>query len=178
MTYFSDLTTYTYGPAGTSEPGGSDPSVQNIGWLSIGMSFPTAPPDPRFVERLWRFCRISINEARGVHVCEFCNTLTSNTVRNNEEELLLGAAEIRVVGVRGRLYAAPNLVFHYVVTHNYSPPEEFVHAVVTGPAPPEVDYFTILGERGLTWSDTEGPAKSKPFRFVKTAAGVIKVDVE
>lgn len=174
MTQFMDLTTYTYGAADSPKT-----SAQNIGWLALGMSFPTASPDARFVDRLWRFCKISVGQTRGLHECDLCHSRESGVARHNAEELLLGSAEIRVGGIQERLYAAPNLIFHYVVSHNYSPPAEFVHAVLMGPCPPEDGYFDLLSKLGLIWSDTLVPEKgSKPFRFVKTSEGVIKVEDE
>lgn len=174
MTQFMDLTTYTYGAADNPEV-----SAQNIGWLAAGVKFPTASPDPQFIERLWRFCKISVGQTRGLHECELCRSRDANVARRNEEELLLGSAEIRVAGIQGRLFAAPNLIYHYVVSHNYSPPAEFVHAVLTGSCPPEDGYFDLLSKLGLTWNDTLVPEKgSKPFRFVKTSEGVVKVEDE
>ena len=38
------------------------------------------------------------------------------------------------------LYAAPNLIFHYVRDHAYKPPQEFIDAVLTGPAPDSAAY--------------------------------------
>ena len=41
----------------------------------------------------------------------------------------LGSAEIRVQGIDGAVYAAPNLIYHYMANHNYLPPEEFLGAI-------------------------------------------------
>ena len=46
---------------------------------------------------------------------------------------LLGSAELRLVGRDGAVYAAPDLVLHYVEHHNYLPPHEFVEAVMLSP---------------------------------------------
>jgi len=90
---------------------------------------------------------------------------------------LLGSAEIRVISGQGQLYAAPNLIYHYVVSHNYSPPPEFVLAVLEGPCPPEEGYYHLLTKMGIDWSNTLVPERgSKSFRFVKTPEGVVKVD--
>ncbi|MEW6206883.1 MAG: hypothetical protein AB1631_00845 [Acidobacteriota bacterium] len=41
-----------------------------------------------------------------------------------------GSGEIRVRG-RGRIrYAAPTLIYHYIETHRYLPPQEFIEAVL------------------------------------------------
>jgi len=174
MAQFTDLTTYTYGAADSAEA-----SAQNIGWLASGVAFPKASPDPQFVARLWRFCTISVGQTRGLHRCELCQSRDSNVPRRNDEQLLLGSAEIRVAGIQGRLFAAPNLIYHYVVSHSYSPPAEFVQAVLTGPCPPEDGYFDLLSKLGLAWSETLTPEMGgRPFRFVKTSEGVIKVEDE
>jgi hypothetical protein len=92
-------------------------------------------------------------------------------------ELLLGSAEIRIISGQGQLYASPNLIFHHVVGHDYSPPPEFVRAVLMGPCPPEDGYYELLNKLGLEWSNTLIPDQSrKSFRFVKTPEGVVKVE--
>jgi len=50
--------------------------------------------------------------------------------------LNLGSAEIRVKGANGVVYGAPNLVYHYVVAHDYLPPAAFIDAVCRW-SPPE-----------------------------------------
>ena len=68
--------------------------------------------------------------------------------------LYLGSAEIRVFGPRGKIYAAPNLLFHYVTAHHYKLPNEFVQALALAPTPPEPSYFDRLSELDLEWSET------------------------
>jgi hypothetical protein len=41
----------------------------------------------------------------------------------------LGNGEIRVRALDGRIYVAPVLIYHYVVSHGYLPPGEFIAAV-------------------------------------------------
>lgn len=172
MTHFRDLTPYSYGAADSPNAG-----ARNIGWLAAGVDFPTSPPDQSFVDRLWLFCKVSIGQTRGLHECELCRSRDANAARRNEEELLLGSAEIRAIGEQGQLYAAPNLIYHYVVSHNYSPPPEFVHAVLLGPCPPEDAYYERLSKLRLNWSSTLVPDRSdKSFRFVKTPEGVVKFE--
>jgi hypothetical protein len=62
------------------------------------------------------------------------------TLEFEGEVLKLGSAEIRVFGRSGVIYAAPNLIFHYVKDHAYRPPREFIDAVVTGPGPETTEY--------------------------------------
>jgi hypothetical protein len=70
-------------------------------------------------------------------------------VTRNGEELLLGSAEIRVFGKGELIYAAPNLIYHYVSVHCYKPPEEFLQALEEGPSPPGSEYFKRLTNLNL-----------------------------
>ena len=172
MTYFRDLTPYSYGAAGCAESG-----ARNVGWLTADVDFPTLSLDSQFVDRLWRFCKVSVGQTRGFHKCELCSSREAHVARRDGEELLLGSAEIRVVSSQGRLFAAPNLIYHYVASHNYSPPPEFVLAVLQGLCPPEDGYYEMLSTFGLNWSKTRIPEQvGKPFRFVKTPEGIVKVE--
>jgi hypothetical protein len=172
MTHYLDLTAYSYGATKNSEA-----SARNVGWLAAGFHFPTSPADPKFVERLWRYCAVSVGQTRGLHECDICRSRSANEVERGDEKLLLGSAEIRVVSREGHVYAAPNLIYHYVVDHSYAPPPEFVGAVLTSPCPPEQAYLAALSRLGVEWGQTLVPDRnSKSFRFVKTAGGVIKVE--
>src|SRR5689334_5603501 len=99
MAYFRDLTPYSYAPA---EP--SDATARNVGWLTLGINFPTAPSDAQFADRLWQYCKVSIVRTRGLHKCELCCSHEANIAARNNEELLLGSAEIRVISTQGQIY--------------------------------------------------------------------------
>jgi hypothetical protein len=43
--------------------------------------------------------------------------------------MVLGSAEIRVKGAGGKVYAAPNLIYHYMKDCGYLPPQEFLGAL-------------------------------------------------
>jgi hypothetical protein len=91
--------------------------------------------------------------------------------------LLLGSAEIRVISNTGVIYAAPNLIYHYVHAHSYAPPAGFVEAVLAGPCPPDQAYFDTLSNLGEKWNSTSQPMEgAKWFRFVKTPEGIVRVE--
>jgi len=73
-----------------------------------------------------------------------------------EDKLFLGMAEIRVFAKSGKIYAAPNLIYHYVKDHSYAPPDPFVEAVLTTSRPPDPQYFEQLESAELNdlWWDT------------------------
>jgi hypothetical protein len=138
MAYYPDLSTYTYCNSEESA------RALNVGWLSAAQPYLQGEVPAGFTERLWAFCRTRVNQTRGFHDCEFCSA-NSHTPRRGEETITIGSAEIRVFGSDGRVYAAPNLIYHYVVEHHYEPPEEFISAVLDGPLPQSPDYEALAG---------------------------------
>jgi len=82
---------------------------------------------------------------RGFHGCNLCSEKTGYlSAKRDGEELKLGSAEIRVIGVDGKIYAAPNLIYHYITVHNYRPPDEFIDAVLNGPRPDSHEYIKYI----------------------------------
>ncbi|WP_449343591.1 DUF7919 family protein [Streptomyces yaanensis] len=69
--------------------------------------------------------------SRGWHSCTLCPEYTEHTATSARAGFAyrLGHAEIRAVSDDGVLYAAPNLIIHYVVDHLYGLPAEFIDAV-------------------------------------------------
>jgi hypothetical protein len=129
MVYYPDLSPYVYIPRGS---GGC---TLNVGWLDAEHAYPHDAVPDAFVERLWVFCRKKMLQTRGYHTCELCDALLEAPfqAQRDAEILKLGWAEIRVFGAADCVYAAPNLIYHYVVDHHYHPPEEFIYAAAGHP---------------------------------------------
>jgi hypothetical protein len=144
MAYYPDLSPYTYYHRGVG------PSIVNVGWLAGKHEYPQGAVPDLFIERVWVFCRQPMFQTRGFHVCELCtmSPLEEPWARRGEEILHLGSAEIRVFRENGIVYAAPNLIYHYVVEHHYCPPEEFIQAVLEGPLPGSPEYEALKKEKG------------------------------
>jgi hypothetical protein len=86
--------------------------------------------DTQLVDRLLMLCKKNpVNRTRGWHHCPFCS-LYPVTMTIDGEEISLGSAEIRLIGEGHLIFAAPDLVCHYMATHNYRPPDEFMAALV------------------------------------------------
>ena len=131
--YFADLSPYSYH---------GDPELEslNVGWLDKARGYPRGPVPAGFLEHLVEICKRPAKQHRGFHVCEFCDfgpepASMDQAVLNARYELqkaagALSSTEIRVVGRDGRVYASPALICHYVLTHSYQPPQEFVEAVM------------------------------------------------
>jgi hypothetical protein len=117
MTYFADLTDYTYIPTGRV----SHVGTKNVGWLSAGCAFEAAAPTEELLDRLWSYCTISIAQTRGIHQCEFCPDKDVHFAERKGDKILLGTSEIRVFAGEVCIYAAPTLIYHYVSDHGYRP---------------------------------------------------------
>jgi hypothetical protein len=119
MTYFADLTPYTY-----LEEGG--PAL-NVGWLDAVHAFPTGKCPDELVTALSRLAENRVQQTRGRHHCELC--LQALGPNADLDGIARGSAELRVPG-EGVVYAAPDLLVHYVTAHDYLPPAEFREAVL------------------------------------------------
>ncbi|MEU2909365.1 DUF7919 family protein [Streptomyces massasporeus] len=124
MTYYRDLSPYSYDESARD--------MLNVGWLAREHSYPSGVVDERVVSALKILSATYDNQMRGIHHCEFCDTDRPFVLGGPgmDTDVWLGSAEIRVEGVDGTLYAAPNLVIHYITEHHYCPPEEFCRAAL------------------------------------------------
>jgi hypothetical protein len=135
--YFPDLTPYEY----YVEEG--DVPALNVGWLDANHEFAKGVPPAGFIERLRCLSSIRVKQMRGFQVCCFCDELQKRFVRqlSQKEDMPLyqachkdgrfSSAELRVVGENGRIYASPVALPHYVESHGYLPPQEFIDAVMS-----------------------------------------------
>lgn len=129
MTYYADLTPYTY-DRDNWDPEASGiwrgVEVLNVGWLRGGKRYVKGSPPPRLAETLKRMTRTQrAQQTRGFHDCPWC----TSRLHFRESDGPRGSAEIRVMG-KGVAYAAPELIGHYVEAHDYLPPAEFIEAVL------------------------------------------------
>ena len=140
LTYFEDLTEYTYKDRGIVS------NTLNIGWLDVEYPYEIGEVPTEFVEKLWDLIHIRLIQLRGFHDCNLCKpkSLYTRISERHGETLKLGDAEIRAFGDFGKIYAAPNLIYHYVTDHSYKPPTEFISAVIKSPPANSIEYRKIL----------------------------------
>ena len=124
--YFEDLTQYQFIGNAPCE------KILNVGWLDEKHPFRQERISDDFLEKLFGLCLLPVNKTRGYHQCPFCtgNLWGLEVVRNNQK-IILGSAEIRVVGDKDIIYASPDLIYHYVEAHKYHPPDEFIETVLS-----------------------------------------------
>ncbi len=135
--FFQDLSSYSYCVR--------HPVVQvaNIGWLEREQPFQTGAVDAMVCLLLEEYYEaLRANKMRGIHGCSLCSCESSEpSIQVKGKRVLLGASELWVPGVAGRVFAAPDLIIHYLQSHSYRPPTEFITAVLSLPS-------TIIGWSG------------------------------
>lgn len=118
--YQPDLSPYSYVDASSQ--------VFAIGWLDRGHPFTRAAVPLMGLARDLEHAleRGTVHQMRGYHYCPFCS---DEAPLAPGKRFPLGSAEIWVPAADGRVYAAPDLVHHYVTKHAYAPPTEFIQAL-------------------------------------------------
>ena len=114
--------------------------VRAVGWLSDQHPFPVGDTSLEFLTRLKEFCArwqdgldpLAWGVFMGSHRCELCHGFMAS-----------GNIGVPVSDV---LYAAPEMVAHYVEEHRYSPPAEFTAAVLSAPLPGSEEYAAAVAK--------------------------------
>ena len=124
MSYYPDLSPYTYAPR--------DRDAVNVGWLDDEHPFDTGPTVGGLLEGLLVLAAESVNVMRGYHDCELCAVESPivMVIPKTGVRVSMGDDELRAMGADGRRYAAPTLIAHYVGDHSYRPPTDFQTAVL------------------------------------------------
>ncbi len=111
-------------------------NAKNIGWIDEER-FTRGNVTEEFVEKLLKYVK------EPLHVVSNCFYPVKMTYKN--ELLSLGFLEIRVLSEDGKQrYAAPDLIFHYILECGYKPPQEFIDAVLYGPKPDSLEYRNFM----------------------------------
>ena len=144
--YFDDLSQYQYMQKPLEL---SDHPILCVGWLDANKQFSKGNVSEEFLDRIWVFCCHPVLYTLGFHQCPFCKEPSFGIhVRRGDKETDLGSAEIWILGQNGIIYAAPDLIYHYIVGHDYQPPDEFIQAVIQSPLPGSEDYERITHQPG------------------------------
>ncbi|PSK93114.1 hypothetical protein [Taibaiella chishuiensis] len=122
--YYPDLSKYEE----TSLP------IYTIGWLDQYEFFQQGAVSPFVVEKIIKtYLQEPVNLTRGIYLCPFCNRYLPAPCYiyiNEDKSSILGHAEVWIPNKeRTKIYAAPDLIIHYIKDHSYLPPQEFIDAV-------------------------------------------------
>jgi hypothetical protein len=145
MAFFHDLTPYTYLKSA------KDYGIAlNVGWLSGGQPYAHGNVSEEFLNNLWLHCKVPVHTTRGLSPCEISQECVYPVVAEfNMESLRLGSAEIRVLAREGTIFAAPDMIFHYITVHRYLPPNKFLDAVINGYLPHSSEY--LIAKAKFCW---------------------------
>ena len=108
--YYDDLTPYEYGRPGINKV--------NIGWLDIGKDYPKGEVSKELIEKI----KLAPTQERykGFHLCPFCDKNKGRPASCTSNQQVEG---------NGKIYVFPQLLAHYIESHQYLPPKEFLDAV-------------------------------------------------
>lgn len=107
--------------------------VYNVGWLGTEHSFPTGEANPNLLIKiksllLERRGGAHLVLERGIRSCPFCKHSIA-IPRKNLSDWNLGIGEIWIP-FNGKVYASPDMIFHFISEHSYKPPQIFEKAVL------------------------------------------------
>lgn len=133
--YFKDLTPYKYFE--------SEIEMKNIAWLEKGHLFKKGEVPNEFKDKLWKYMRYPVRVCRGFQRCPFCSLGKNEvpTTTYNGQTRNVGYYELRVWGKDDTIYAVTSLIFHYMESHRYKPPKEFIEAVMNSDDPDNANYY-------------------------------------
>jgi hypothetical protein len=110
------------------------PEVLTVGWLEPEHDYPRGTVSTQIVEKIKGIIVEKttadpiVNQMRVAHRCNFCKAEPEDI--SFPKSPFMGSTEIWIPGKKGKIYAAPNMIYHYIKDHNYLPPQEFLDAVM------------------------------------------------
>ena len=108
--YYKDLTPYEYGRKKDS---------LNIGWIGSEENFETGEVSDEFIEKLKMIesdDEHTTERHKGFHRCELCGELLGSCVKR--------------ISSKDKSYSFPSKMSHYVTSHSYKPPQEFIDTIM------------------------------------------------
>ena len=146
--YFEDLSPYRYGTYYGRDRIIPINEVLNVGWLEDGHDYPKGEVDKDTLQKLKHLLILYPNaniHHKGFHLCDFCDYADDNlpTITLDQKTIRLGSRVLWLPSPESTnlTYACPNLIYHYIVDHNYQPPDKFLEAVELAKIDPDWDVY-------------------------------------
>jgi len=133
-----------------------DPAPVAVGWLDGEHPYERGSVQPSFLEALARIAQEPWQPFyfMGWHNCELCASASRpGSIEVAGIRVTTGINNVFVPG-DGVVYAAPSLILHYIVEHEYLPPLAFQRAVESCPAMGSRAYYDALRAAGLKEVDS------------------------
>lgn len=108
-------------------------NVYNIGWLSRDHIFPLGEVSQVWLDKLVSLILTRgigfIYVERGIDKCSFCKESVDIPLSDGRS-ISLGISEVWIPSsLTDKVFAAPDLIYHYIAEHRYKPPDEYLNAV-------------------------------------------------
>ena len=128
-----------------------NPHLFAVGWLAPGHMFATGSCDRVFYRKLMELLQDPWQPAvsPGRHPCAFCQFTGGPAVVRFEELSVTIGTGVLFVPSDENVYVTPTMVAHYIDSHGYRPPEEFMSAVATCAPMRSIQYFRALKSYGI-----------------------------
>jgi len=139
--HFPDLALCSYGRGAVSPEAWNVPLLA-VGWLEDGFDFSTGEVDGQLISRVKQIQdetrdRFSMYVYRGLHGCSLCRSgKASQGIDGSYTNLFIPGNEC--------IYMVSGGIVHYLDKHSYSPPEEFISALLSCPLPSSTEYEEAL----------------------------------
>lgn len=154
MTAYHDLEPCDYFDSRADLPGFTriwSDSLRSVGWLGSASDFPCGQPSPEVLDALRTLTASAWQPMSyfGSHYCGLCVKAAGEYVQDflvsefADDKSRAGSRNLFIPGY-GVVYAAPELILHYIAEHHYQPPAEFCAAVLTCPTMNSAAYFAAL----------------------------------
>lgn len=116
------------------------PSRIAVGWLEKGKPYTTGETGREIVEKIYEFNKTPGMYMRflGYHECDFCDFVS----------IELGSTTL-LIAYKNKVYVCPALIAHYIESHSYFPPTEFIEAVLNYDHQFAMEYFKKIRENKL-----------------------------
>jgi hypothetical protein len=116
--------------------------LTSVGWLENKKPFPTGVIPKIVYDKL---CELSKNPFRfavfrGFHQCDLCQVQFEFRGERGISNIFIPHS--------GKIYVCPELITHYINTHFYRPPREFLEAVSVCPPMRSMEYLKKMLENG------------------------------
>lgn len=158
MAFFVDFSKYKY-------KNRQEENTVNIGWIEGTKDYCTGEVTKEFLLYLWEYMKFPFYQTRGIyHNITLDGENAMFIAVFDGYEIPMGSYEIRVIDKLNNLvYAAPDLILHYIINHHYLPPKEFIEAVKNGPKPNSKEYNLYVHNIFMNKSSQGGKKLSCPL---------------
>lgn len=116
-----------------------------VGWLDVNHNFTQGSVTNEFMACLWGFCQTPMIVSMGFHDCDLCNKFNYGYgvyAKREDMQIRLGSTIVAVFDGFSdyTVYVAPDMIYHYILEHQYLPPQQFVDSILKSPPPDSFEY--------------------------------------